>query len=62
MDVQDPPGGDVDRGPQLIALYWVESAVAILVVANRMWGRIMIHQTSYDDYVMLFTLVRICLY
>jgi len=57
MDVQPPPGGNQDRGPQLVALYWVESAVAIIVVAMRLWGRMMIRGTSYDDYVMLLTLV-----
>ena len=58
MDPQGPPPNDDDRGPQLIAIFWVEAAVAILCVTARMWGRALIHQTSYDDYMMIFTLVR----
>lgn len=52
-----PPGGYEDRGPQMIAIYWIEAAIAILVVTLRIWGRVVIRQVGADDYVMIFTLV-----
>lgn len=54
MALQD---GYEDRGPQMIAIYWVEAAIAIVVVSLRVWGRITIRQVGLDDYVMIFTLV-----
>lgn len=52
-----PTDGDQDRGPSLIAIFWAESAVASVVIALRISGRIMIRKLGYDDYMMLFTLV-----
>jgi hypothetical protein len=52
-----PPGGYDDRGPQMIAIYWIEASIAIVVVALRIWGRVVLRQVGADDYVMLFTLV-----
>lgn len=40
-----------------MAIYWVESAVAFLVVSLRVSGRVMIRRLGLDDYMMLFTLV-----
>jgi hypothetical protein len=57
MDSQAPAGGNQDRGPQTIAIFWAEAGFALIVVALRIWGRVMIHQLGSDDYVMLFTLV-----
>lgn len=48
-----------DRGPQMIAIFWVEAAFAILVVALRIWGRMLLKQVGADDYVMVFTLVSL---
>ena len=48
-----------DRGPQMIAIFWVEAAIAILVVALRIWGRMLLKQVGADDYVMVFTLVSL---
>jgi uncharacterized membrane protein YcaP (DUF421 family) len=61
MDPQPPAGGYQDRGPQMIVIYWIEAAVAILVVCLRIWGRIVIRQVGIDDYVMVFTLVSLSL-
>lgn len=41
----------------MIAMIWIEAAIAIVIVAMRIWGRVIIHQVGPDDYVMLFTLV-----
>jgi uncharacterized membrane protein YcaP (DUF421 family) len=57
MTSQAPSGEVADRGPQMIAIYWAEAAIAVVVVALRIWGRIMLRQVGIDDYVMVFTLV-----
>lgn len=57
--MEAPPGGNQDRGPQAVAIFWAEAAIAIVVVALRIWGRLMIHQLGPDDYVMIFTLVGV---
>jgi hypothetical protein len=59
MDMQAPAGGNMDRGPQAIAIFWAEAAIALIVVALRIWGRAMIHQLGADDYIMVFTLVSL---
>jgi len=46
-----------DRGPSLIAIYWAEAAIAIVVVGMRIWGRLIIRKLGPDDYIMIFALV-----
>ncbi|KAJ6032084.1 hypothetical protein N7540_002816 [Penicillium herquei] len=46
-----------DRGPAIIALFWVESAIAVLVVALRFYGRTLSSKLGKDDWTMLFTVV-----
>ena len=43
----------------MIAIFWVEAAFAILVVALRIWGRMLLKQVGADDYVKVFTLVSL---
>ena len=57
LPIQAPLGGDVDRGPALVALYWTESAVAILLIVFRFYARWTIRSLGKDDWMMLFTLV-----
>ena len=57
LQIQAPLGGDVDRGPALVALYWTESAVAILFIILRFSARWTIRGIGKDDWMMLFTLV-----
>lgn len=53
-----PAGGDQNRGPALVAIYWAETSFAILAVALRLYGRKLINGFGADDYMMVFTLVR----
>lgn len=53
-----PAGGDQNRGPALVAIYWAEASFAILAVALRIYGRKLINGFGADDYMMVFTLVR----
>ena len=57
LPIQAPPGGDADRGPALVALFWTESAVAILFIVSRFYARWTIRAVGKDDWMMLFTLV-----
>lgn len=53
-----PPGGDYDKGPRITGIAWAEAVMCIAAVAARFWGRIIIHSISWDDWLMLVTLVR----
>lgn len=46
-----------NRGPALMAMFWVFAFVGILAVALRYTGRLMIRQTGWDDHMMAVTLV-----
>ncbi|PWY85558.1 integral membrane protein [Aspergillus eucalypticola CBS 122712] len=52
-----PAGGDQNRGPALVAIYWAETSFAILAVALRLYGRKLINGFGADDYMMVFTLL-----
>lgn len=53
-----PVGGNQDRGPRILATLWAEWAIAFVVVAHRLWARVMIKKLGIDDWMMFFTLVR----
>ena len=52
-----PPGGTEDRGSALIAIYWVECSIALIVIAMRLYSRMLIKGIGKDDYIMFFTMV-----
>lgn len=52
-----PPDGDVDRGHIIVALYCSECAVALIVVALRLYSRLLIKKLGVDNWVILFTMV-----
>ncbi|KAI9643620.1 hypothetical protein NHQ30_008242 [Ciborinia camelliae] len=56
--MESPAGGDVDRGPTIMAIMWAQAAVSCLVVALRFWARITIKALGKDDWVMLCTLIN----
>lgn len=53
-----PQGGDRDRGGSLMAMFWTEVTIAVIVVAMRMYSRFKIKATGVDDWIMVLTLVR----
>lgn len=53
-----PPGGDVDRSPVVLGVYWAEAVVAIIMVSLRMYARRLTHAIGWDDWTMLIALVR----
>lgn len=46
-----------DRGGILLAMYWTECSICIIVVFLRFYSRIKIRSVGLDDWAMLFTLV-----
>ena len=52
-----PPDGDQNRGPALIAIFWVMTVVVINTLALRFYSRIRIREIGADDWMMLFTAV-----
>lgn len=51
-----PPGGDQTRGPQLLAIYWVQTGIAIIVVALRFYVRRAKRIIGLEDWAMLVCL------
>lgn len=52
-----PKGGDYNKAPRVLGVAWMEASMCIVAVAGRFWGRYIIHKTSWDDWLMLLTLV-----
>ena len=51
-----PEGGDVDRGPALLAMWWTELSICIVMVAMRVYSRIKLRSWGIDDWLMLTAL------
>ncbi|KAM3071006.1 hypothetical protein ACMFMG_009912 [Clarireedia jacksonii] len=63
MSVMDEPaGGDVDRGRTATIIVMVQISIAILIVAARFYARYMIKNLGKDDWCMLFTLILFICY
>ncbi|MCJ1328445.1 hypothetical protein MMC10_005122 [Thelotrema lepadinum] len=57
-----PPGGDEDRGPLLLAVFWTETSLSVLIVASRFYSRSAIKALGADDWAMLATLITLILF
>ncbi|PYH77001.1 integral membrane protein [Aspergillus uvarum CBS 121591] len=58
MATTEPPqGGDLDRGPAIMAVFWTEAAVAVTALALRLYGRRLVKGFGVDDYIMTFTIL-----
>lgn len=53
-----PPEGDQNRGPALLAMFWTETAISIIILGMRMWSRHKLKNFGIDDWVMGLTVVR----
>jgi hypothetical protein len=56
--MEAPAGGNQDRGPALLAIFWTECVIALIVVALRTVSRVSYNKLGPDDYAMILTLVR----
>lgn len=52
-----PADGDRDRGPQLLAMWWTELSICIVMVAMRFYSRHKLKNFGTDDWLMLTALV-----
>ena len=57
------PAGDNDnRGPELVALIWIFTALATVVVGIKVFTRIkIIREPALDDFFTILSVVSICL-
>ena len=53
-----PIGGNINRGPQLLAVLWSETSIALAVVCLRVFARAKyVKKFWWDDWLMFFTMV-----
>ncbi|KAM7212514.1 hypothetical protein V8F06_012095 [Rhypophila decipiens] len=53
-DLVEPPDGDVNKGPIVLAITYVTTSIALLAVAMRMFVRIkVVKSVGWDDYAIL---------
>ena len=53
-----PADGDQSRGPRLLAMWWAELSICIVMVAMRFYSRYKLKNFGMDDWLMLTALVR----
>ena len=53
-----PVESNQDRGPALMAIFWTECAIALVVVSLRCHARILIRKIGKDDWIMFAAAVR----
>lgn len=52
-----PEGGDQNRAPQLLAIFWTQVPISLTFLCLRVYVRVSIRNFSYDDYTMIVTWV-----
>ena len=52
-----PQGGDQDRSGSLMAMFWTQVPIAIIVVSLRIYARFKIKAIGVDDWFMIIALV-----
>ena len=57
--MEAPPGGDLNRGASLMAMFWTEVPIAMAFVAMRIYSRLKLRSVGYDDWMIVITLVRV---
>lgn len=50
--IPPPVGGDRNRGPALIAIFWTECVIALVFLSLRCYARILIGNVGKDDWIM----------
>ena len=48
---------DRNRGPALMAIFWVQCTIALFFISLRCYARILIKKIGKDDWIMLATAV-----
>ena len=55
-----PAGGDENRGPSLLAMWWTEVSISIIMVTMRLCSRWKLKNIGIDDWLMVTALVMLC--
>ena len=50
-----PLGGDQDRAPEFLILFWIGLSATLVFVVLRLCSRLMIGNLWWDDYAMFLT-------
>ncbi|KAF4636567.1 hypothetical protein G7Y89_g1526 [Cudoniella acicularis] len=59
QSLAEPAGGNVDRGPFILALQWATTSVALLVIVARLYVRsAIIKYRGWDDYLIVFSIIN----
>lgn len=57
-DLIEPPDGDVNKGPVVLAITYVTTSIALVAVALRMFVRVkIVKSVGWDDYAILLASV-----
>lgn len=58
VSLSAPAGGDENRGPELLAIIWIFTILAMLTVGVKTYTRMnIIRQTGLDDVLIFFSMV-----
>ena len=52
-----PTDGDRNRGPRLLAMWWTELSICVIMVVLRFYSRYKLKNFGTDDWLMLTALV-----
>lgn len=58
MDKNMASSPDEDRGSRLLALYWTECIIALIIVGLRVFWRLKMKSLGWDDWFMVLTMVK----
>lgn len=59
--VAGPAGGVENRGPELVVVIWVFTALATVMVCLKVFTRVkIIKEPALDDFIIILSLVSIC--
>ena len=54
-----PPDGDASKGPSMLIIIWLFTAISTIVVGLKMWTRLkIIREFGADDVLTILALVR----
>lgn len=56
--IPPPVGGNLNRGPALVDIFWTECVIALVFVSLRCYARILVRNLGIDDWIMFTTMVR----
>lgn len=60
MDVAPPIGGDQNRGPVLLTVIWIITALALMIVGLKIYTKFkIVRDAGIDDFLIFLSMVRL---